>query len=178
VASTLFERHGYEAVTMEQIAAEADVARGTLYNHFAVKEAVLAAWMHVRLADDLAPLMERVMTRKAFVSRVRALLDASAQWWVQHRQYAAPYVRFRFQELREGRSGNTSSSMITAYEGLITEAQAAGDLRNEQSAERMANYLHFLYLYALLAWIGNAKVSLREEFRQAFEFFMQGAARR
>ncbi|MGO4777637.1 TetR/AcrR family transcriptional regulator, partial [Lysobacter sp. 2RAB21] len=39
-AFELFETHGYDAVTMDQIAIAADVARGTLYNHFAVKEAV------------------------------------------------------------------------------------------------------------------------------------------
>ncbi len=47
--------HGYESVTMEQIAAAADVARGTLYNHFPFKEAVLAYWIHGQLAKDLRP---------------------------------------------------------------------------------------------------------------------------
>lgn len=31
-AGALFEAHGFEAVTMEQTAAKADVAKGTLYN--------------------------------------------------------------------------------------------------------------------------------------------------
>ena len=31
-AFSLFEQHGYDAVTMEQIAAQADVSKGTLYN--------------------------------------------------------------------------------------------------------------------------------------------------
>lgn len=38
-AMRLFERDGFKAVTMERIAAEADVAKGTLYNHFPTKEA-------------------------------------------------------------------------------------------------------------------------------------------
>ena len=33
-AYTLFETHGYDSVTMEQIAAQAGVSKGTLYNHF------------------------------------------------------------------------------------------------------------------------------------------------
>ena len=52
-AGMLFARDGYEAVTMEQIAETADVARATLYNHFPSKEAVLAAWIHQQLAADL-----------------------------------------------------------------------------------------------------------------------------
>jgi hypothetical protein len=37
-AWTLFEAEGYEAVTMERIAAEADVAKATLYKHFPAKD--------------------------------------------------------------------------------------------------------------------------------------------
>src|SRR3546814_20841401 len=37
-----FETHGYDVVAMEQIAAEADVAKATLYNYFPVTEALLA----------------------------------------------------------------------------------------------------------------------------------------
>ncbi|MFS2050031.1 helix-turn-helix domain-containing protein, partial [Variovorax sp. CT11-76] len=53
-AMQLFEAQGYDATTMEQIALRADVAKGTLYNHFATKEAVLAHWIHLELAADTA----------------------------------------------------------------------------------------------------------------------------
>ena len=44
-ALALFKQHGFDAVTMEQIAAQADIARGTLYNYFPVKEAILSEFM-------------------------------------------------------------------------------------------------------------------------------------
>ena len=177
VAGALFKRHGYEAVTMEQIAVEAGVVRGTLYNHFAVKEAVLAEWMHARLAQDLAPLMQAVMKRKAFASRVAVVLDASARWWEEHRQYAAPYIRFRFQQVSDGSGDQASSDMVAAYAALIHAAQQAGEVRDGESPRRLANYLHFLYLSALMTWLGDPKLSLRREFARAFEFFLQGASR-
>ena len=177
VAGELFERHGYEAVTMEQIAVEAGVVRGPLYNHFAVKEAVLAEWMHARLARDLAPLMQAVMKRKAFASRVAVILDASARWWEEHRPYAAPYIRFRFQQVRDGSGEQASSDMVAAYTALIHAAQQAGEIRDGESPGRLANYLHFLYLSALMAWLEDPKASLRREFARAFDFFLQGASR-
>ncbi|MDH2236727.1 TetR/AcrR family transcriptional regulator [Pigmentiphaga sp. GD03639] len=177
VAGDLFERHGYEAVTMEQIAVEAGVVRGTLYNHFAVKEAVLAEWMHARLARDLAPLMQAVMKRKTFASRIPVVLDASARWWEEHRQYAAPYIRFRFQQVSDGSGEQASSDMVTAYTALIHAAQQAGEVRDNEPPERLANYLHFLYLSALMSWLGDPKVSLRKAFARAFDFFLQGASR-
>ncbi|MDE2366056.1 MAG: TetR/AcrR family transcriptional regulator, partial [Betaproteobacteria bacterium] len=146
--------------------------------HFPVKEAVLAEWMHACLTGDLALLMEAMMAHGSFASRVALLLEASARWWEEHRQYAAPYIRFCFGEIREGGSGQTSSEMITVYAVLITQAQKAGEIRNDQPAERLANYLHFLYLYGLLAWLEDAEVSLRDEFAHALEFFAEGAADR
>jgi AcrR family transcriptional regulator len=175
-AHALFERDGYEAVTMEQIAAQADVARGTLYNHFAVKEAVLAHWMHAQLGTDLEAMLDEVLSRESFVSRIATLLDGSARWWEAHRQYAAPYIRFRFQQVRDGADEQHASGMIPLYVLLVTQAQQAGELKPEVPPERLALYLHSLYLCAVMTWLGRTDVPLADEFSHALEFFMQGAA--
>lgn len=175
-AHALFERDGYEAVTMEQIAAQADVARGTLYNHFPVKEAVLVHWMHTQLGSDLETVLEDVLSRNSFVSRVATVLNGSAHWWEGHRQYAAPYIRFRFQQVSDGAEEQHASGMIPLYVLLVTQAQQAGELRSDTSPDRLALYLHFLYLCAVLAWLSKKGISLADEFSQALDFFMQGAA--
>ena len=172
VALALFERDGFDSVTMEQIAAEADVARATLYNHFPVKEAVLVHAMHAQLAQDLEPLIARVLAVSGFVDRMTLLLDASAGWWALHRQYAAPYIRFRFQDVH-----NDASEMLSAYTGLIAQAQASGELRSAVPADRSARYLHYLYLSGLMAWLADPGLRLTDEFRQALDFFMRGAAK-
>ncbi|AMR81253.1 TetR/AcrR family transcriptional regulator [Cupriavidus nantongensis] len=176
-AHALFERDGYEAVTMEQIAAEADVARGTLYNHFPVKEAVLVHWMHNQLQEDLqAAVGDYVLSRETFVARVATLWHGSASWWEHHRQYAAPYIRFRFQQVRDGMEQQTSSDMLSLYVQLIEQAQQAAEIRSDAAAERLAHYLHFLYLGAVMTWLSDADVGLEDELGKALDFFMQGAA--
>lgn len=55
-AMALFERHGYEQTTMEEIAAEADVSAPTLYRYFPKKSQLLVAlfWKErERLAGEL-----------------------------------------------------------------------------------------------------------------------------
>lgn len=176
-AHALFERYGYEAVTMEQIAAQADVARGTLYNHFPVKEAVLVHWMHAQLGTDLVALLEDVLSRSTFLSRVATLLESSATWWEDHRQYAAPYIRYRFQQVRGAGEDAYESDLIPLYVQLIVQAQQSGELRSDIPPERLALHLHFLYLGAVMTWLERADVSLAEELSQALDFFMRGAAR-
>ncbi len=44
-AIKLFSRDGLDAVTVDQIAAEADVGKGTIYNYFESKEDIVVAFM-------------------------------------------------------------------------------------------------------------------------------------
>ena len=180
VASELFETHGYEAVTMDQIATAADVARGTLYNHFAVKEAVLAHWMHAQLKNDLTPLMEEAMRRTSFNGRIATLLESSAGWWEQHRRYAAPYIRYRFQSVGQVQRDDDqpASDLVPVYAMLIERGQQDGEIRRNASAPRLALYLHFLYLSALMHWLADADLSLADEFSDVLKFFHEGAKAR
>ena len=42
---TLFSRRSLDAVTIDEIAAAADVGKGTIYNYFATKEDIVVAFM-------------------------------------------------------------------------------------------------------------------------------------
>lgn len=175
-AFELFETHGYDAVTMDQIAIAADVARGTLYNHFAVKEAVLAYQMHARLKSDLAPLMEEVMRCTGFNGRMRTLLEASAGWWDQNRRYLAPYIRYRFESVGQVQpAGEPTSDLALVYEMLLERGQLDGEIRRDLSPPQLAHYLHFLYLSALMRWLADADLSLAEQFADVLMFFNEGA---
>lgn len=59
-----FRTHGYEATSMDQVAAAAEVSKRTLYNHFASKEALFAQilvqlWERSAAVQELAYRPER-----------------------------------------------------------------------------------------------------------------------
>lgn len=179
-AADLFEAHGYEAVTMELIAAAADVAKGTLYNHFPVKEAVLAHWLHMELATNLAMLHEALQTRPGFAEGARFVLDHSANWCETHPDYLAPYLRFRFLGIGAVPSASHDSEQLSdivdTFGWLIRRGQASGDIRDDLDAERLAIAFHHLYLGAMLRWLADPSLRLREEFNATVELFLHGAA--
>lgn len=41
----LIQDNGFEATTMEQIAKDTDIAKGTLYNYYSVKEAIISDYI-------------------------------------------------------------------------------------------------------------------------------------
>lgn len=54
VAMSLFKAHGFDATAMERIAAETDIAKGTLYNYFPVKEAIVGEYIRRTFAGSFA----------------------------------------------------------------------------------------------------------------------------
>ena len=179
VAMRLFERDGFAAVTMEQIAAEADVAKGTLYNHFPTKEAVLACAIHDQLGRDLEPLMNQLAPDAAFAAGIAPLLDAHAQWREAHREYLAPYLRFRFTDLQASTPGTGTTGhndIVDVYALLIRNSQNAGDLRRDFKAEHLAVLFHHLCLGTLLEWLVVGNLKLLRELDAAVELFVHGAA--
>ncbi|RQS09512.1 TetR/AcrR family transcriptional regulator [Burkholderia sp. Bp9090] len=174
----LFDVHGYDAVTMEQIAAQADVAKRTLYNHFPTKEAVLAHWLEGELARDLAHLQRDVARRKTFASRIACVLDASAAWCEQHPVYLLAYLRHRFLSIgvTEAESGKDDGSDIAlVWQQLIAAGQQAGELDPALAADQLATWFHHLYLAAMLRWLTVPELSLKREFRSVAKLFVEGA---
>jgi len=176
----LFETHGYEAVTMEQIAAEADVAKGTLYNHFPLKEAVLAHWLHLEMATNLEILHQQLARKPGFAEGALHVLNHSASWCETHPDYLAPYLRFRFLGIGAAPSQACDfeqlSDIADTFKWLILRGQELGELRDDLDPARVTIAFHHLYLGAMLRWLADPSLKLRTEFAAAVELFLRGAA--
>lgn len=172
-AWTLFEAHGFESVTMEQIAEVADVAKGTLYKYFPVKEALLRHRFHREVANVIPGFLQEIAALPTAEAQLRTFLARNAEWSEQHRPYLLPYVQFRLSEPRrldaEQRSG---LDRVLAH--FIRIGQANGEFGMVGEPEVLATYLEFLYLAALLRWLLHDHLSLKEEFRQMLDLATLG----
>lgn len=177
VAGQLFRRDGFDAVTMDQIAEAADIARGTLYNHFAVKDAVLAAWVHQELARDLQGFW--IDDETGFADGTAQLLELSARWCIANRAVLPPYLRSRFLDMQASAPAGGPSQvdgLVALYAALIRNSQRRGEISAGLDAEQLATLFHHLYLAALLRWLGEPRLDLRAEFAFAVELFLRGCA--
>lgn len=173
-AWTLFEAEGYEAVTMERIAAEADVAKATLYKHFPVKEALLRHRFHRDLRDSVRDQFPVVAAEPIGAARLRKFFALSAAWSEQHRGYLLPYVQYRLAERRCPEDDAQRSGLERIFTALIAEGQAAGRFRADIGAQALAVYLEFLYLAALLRWLTGQAPALQAEFDTMLMLFLGG----
>jgi len=173
-AFALFEEHGYEAVTMEQIAATADVAKGTLYNHFPVKEALLRHYFHLQIVEQAPVLEAELAALDDTIERLVRLLQHAADWAERHRRYWPYYLHYRL-SMRLDDTRNERSGLDAVFIRLIGDAQQAGRLRRDRDTVELVHYFRFLYLGAMTRWIAVPDRSLMEEYRNMLDLFLAGA---
>lgn len=169
----LFEAEGYEAVTMERIAAVADVAKGTLYKHFPVKEALLRHRFHRELRDGEAAGLRALLELPAGRPRLRRFLMACAEWAEARRPYLLPYLRFRLSEPGRPFGNGERSGLEQVFAWLIADGQAAGCFGGG-AANGLAVYLEFLYVAALMRWLAGATATLPGELDAMLDVFLGG----
>lgn len=179
-AFRLFEAHGYDAVTMEQIAAEADVAKATLYNYFPVKEALIA---HRFREDIAAGMIERASALAAcacFESRMQYLLRESAAWHTARKAYLPQYLRYLTSQARYGEDTPCDANADVGGRQILTlmfaAAQDSGEVDTRQPAAQIAGSFEFLLFGAVAAWLSDPSVDLTTRFLAAFDLAMHGVA--
>ncbi|XVV17482.1 TetR/AcrR family transcriptional regulator [Actinoplanes sp. CA-131856] len=163
-ALELFEQHGYEAISVEQIAEAANVSRATFFNYFATKEAALfdpdpeerdtwRAAMASRPAeespwDSVTAVMlgfnERLGDRMPLQRRLKAQNPALAR--------SAPNLGEQFRaDLRDfltERTGPGAEATVQLYINLAFAAAATAyqtwtfDEDYDTYLERLRRYLH------------------------------------
>lgn len=170
----LFEAEGYEGVTMERIATVADVAKGTLYKHFPVKEALLRHRFHRELREGEAEGRSVLLQLPPGLSRLQKFLQVSAEWSESRRRYLLPYLMFRLGEPRSRDERGERSGLEQIFTWLLADGQAAGCFRTDVTAPALAVYLEFLYVAAMLRWLSGAADSLMTEMEAMLDVFLGG----
>ena len=82
-AYRLFSRHGIHAIGIDKVISEADVAKATLYHHFASKEALVIAFLELRQQRWTHEWLQVEAERRAAHprDRVLAIFDAFDEWF-------------------------------------------------------------------------------------------------
>lgn len=79
-AAELFHKHGYEATSLRQVAAEVGIQVGSLYNHISGKEELLR-WIMVGIMEDLlAAQQEALASQTKAVDQLRAMVDVHVRF--------------------------------------------------------------------------------------------------
>ena len=170
-ARDLFLANGVEATTVDQIAAAADVAPATFFNHFHSKERLLDEMIR-EVFDRLQQLVEQWLRPPGPThERIARFADRAATEIAAARGLAHDVL------LELVRSSGGQIALIPylprvheAFVEILREGQAAGDVRVDLDATFLAEMVVAMLNGALINWMNDVRYPLAARLRRAAAF--------
>ena len=179
-AVSLFNRHGLEAVTMEQIAEAADVARGTLYNYFPSREAIVNAYLEQTFQDRSQDRIAQLRLLPDTHSRLVYIFTVLVEGVQRQQEIFEAFMVYRMKQVTSFRqsTGQEQTGLSLLIHEIITLGQDSHELRSDLDEGMLAG----LFEYALIAAIKPLYLqpALYDQFssiQHSVNLFLNGAGR-
>lgn len=173
-ALALFREKGYDETTVEEITERADVSKGTFFNYFASKQALLGdlvAWQFAQLCEAVD--VEQGATSSP-VARIKLLMmllreQTLSDWQLYQRAFASRLGRPSRHEAKHRLSGLVSD--------LVREAQANGEIRNDVEAELVSDLMFIAHIRRMAIFFHKGEGPLpADDSEQVIDLLMNGLA--
>jgi len=177
VAGELFNQQGFENTTMDQIAAEAVVARKTLYNYFSVKEAIADKYVRTISQDTAQKTLETLSDLPDTRSRLIAAINNRYDWLELNPELCGIVLMYRIKiMLQEPNYKFKSSGTQTLIMDILRADQERGEISSDIPIERVFGYIEYMRTAMVLDWLkDNTRVNLREETVRLVDLVLYGA---
>jgi AcrR family transcriptional regulator len=176
IAIYLFRKNGYETTTMEQIAAEVDIAKGTLYNYFPVKEAIVCEYWN-NTAGFKPRALELINLLPDTKSRLLKTLNRTIDHFSSNKEMFRIYLQYRLKSLYNNIGNRAKSGLEDVLSIIIKTGQSSGDIRKDVEAEVLIKHIEVMFLMVSLNWLEeNGSASPETEMSRLVDIFLQGAS--
>ena len=164
-AMHLFRMQGFTGTSVEQITQQADVGKGTFYNYFPTKEAVILEFSRRTCQNIIKNGRQKpsLDTRQ----RLRTLLNDWAEFMIEDREIAWVTVRNR-----EG--ADYDMSLHYGLLAILTVGQQNSEINREFDAAFLAESLEGMMVQHFIRWFVSGVGDLHEEVNQALTVFLDG----
>lgn len=151
-ALALFSEKGFEATTIDDITARADVAKGTFFNYFPRKEAVIEF-----LAEEWMALAERTAANRALTApqRVRELYEVLTRAHEEHPDLARAMMRASAQRMCCPAPGGAWQRFEELVVQVLREGQERGEIRRDRQPGVLHGVLISCFVGSVMWWLGE-----------------------
>lgn len=146
-ALRLFKEFGIDATTMEQIAEAADIAKGTLYNYYPVKEAIICDYLLRQSLEKNQARVQRLSaladTRTRMIVSLNEMMDAVKT----QSELFERYFVYRIQHMLSlKKDERTEKGLYLLESEIIRLGQASGELRSDVPISVLQGFFEFIFI--------------------------------
>lgn len=170
-ALRLFGDHGYDATTVKDITDAADVAKGTFFNYFDTKEAILPALAAHRLEQLETVLTSPREAPSSPVARIKMALHLVAEDPLCEPQLAHEL----FTAMMRRREVAPEHALRDLLALQVRQGQASGEIDPDADPLYLAVVIRSVFFQRLVMWHqGHRPASLPELIDQSVDLLLDG----
>lgn len=143
-AMRVIARKGMSAATMQEIAEEAGVAKGTIYLYFRDRDELVEKTFDRAITQLHGRLDAALASAPAFEQQLRAMIVAKIEFFQEHREFFRLYMSLRFpegnpqQQRRQKRTCQPQyRTRLESFARILQEAMDRGEIRR-MNPDRLA----------------------------------------
>jgi AcrR family transcriptional regulator len=178
-ALRLFKRRGFEATTVDEIAEQADVAKGTFFNYFPHKEAVFGYLSETWVAEAERTVAEILEKGPPAWAKVRDVFLQFARFYEEDRELSL-HMAMEWTRRMHAPDDEVCRRWDELGVHVVRQLQAKGELRRDVAAARASRVLADVYHGTLMMWLESPEppFRLKDEIRKRLALVMEGLAAR
>ncbi|MBZ0281177.1 MAG: TetR/AcrR family transcriptional regulator [Anaerolineae bacterium] len=178
-AIALFKKQGFEHTTMEQIADEADIAKGTLYNYFPVKEAILSDYVQQSFSDRHIDRIQLLRDLPNTRSRLTVILTELMNRVKTQSEIFEIYLTYRIRtivSLRPHTDASGRSGLDQLAAEIIELGQQSGEIRTDVPVSMLMDLFEFIFVEVAKPFYASPENFNADEWiEQGVDLFISGA---
>jgi len=173
-AFELFERQGFEATTIDQIAALADVGKGTFFNYFPTKQNVLTDY-YTRLSAEFINNAENIKTGNAQKRFAKLFHSIETTLRREGQMVDVLYPEVFKQPKLIALDEDIEERLSVLYAGWLESDKDKKKLRDDFDTALAVRLIFDIWSATLRNWIeADKSFSLAEELNRKFELLFTG----
>ena len=176
-AKKLFDNHGFDEVTVNQIVKEADVAKGTFYQYYETKIDVLVDLTRSDGVDKSRAALDSVRSGAPVLPVLEAHIRVLCEWFEENENIAAAIVLSTLNNAgKENESDEPERYNRTFIKELMIVAQKQGVLRSDISPMELAKIIGSSLIVSVVGWTKNpVQGALVKSMQVSLKVFLEGA---
>ncbi|MCL2533444.1 MAG: TetR/AcrR family transcriptional regulator [Nocardiaceae bacterium] len=173
----LFSERGFDHTTIDDIAAAAHVSRGTFFNYFDNKDAVLAALHQVHM-DKLPGIIDDLLAQDLTTAeRIQSLFDDVVRSAVTLEKYFRATTRELDRDLATPEvSAARTERFIVSFERVLAAGIPRGEVRVDYPLRFLSQMVTAVYVTTIRYWRQNTVFDMAVEFERAAGFIADAVA--
>ncbi len=175
-AKALFDKHGFEGTSVDQIVMRANVAKGTFYQYYDTKIELLADITRDSGVERNRLALESVANGQPAIPVLEQHIDRLCQWFEAHEKIAEALILASFKIKCDETTLEPHRYTRTFLIELMNLAQQQGVIRSDIPATELAKIIGGALVASVLGWCKQPQPGvLRASMRYTLKVFLEGA---